>query len=128
MDASVSTRHRDTLHPIASRCALVFAKDLGLQDAQDPEVIKYCGDNRYVFVTEDKRIRTNRIYVQAIQDAAIGFVEVRFRKATLRHKDDVYKRYLESLCELARHPFPFCVAMNGDGLRFTVLGDHSDEE
>ena len=76
-----------------------------------------------MFVTEDKRQRRDMLIGAAIAESDIGFVEVRFKKASFEHKDGVYRRYLNSLCELARHPTPFCVVMNDQGFRFVRLDE-----
>ncbi len=123
MDASVSTKHRDTLAPVVAVCPVTFAKDVDLQDEDDAVLVDYCGRERLVFVTEDKHIRMKAYYVAGIQSAQVGFIEVNFRNAKFDHKDRVYAQHLDSLCELVRHPVPYCVVLTQSGFRFARLDE-----
>jgi hypothetical protein len=117
----VSTRHREAFADIAGFCPVVFAKDVGMQHEDDAVLIEHCGAKRLAFVTEDKRIRMKDYYIAVIKDAGIGFVEVKFKKATFEYKNGVYKRFMDSFPEFVKHPRPFCVVLHHEGFRFAAL-------
>ena len=99
----------------------MWSVDVEPRDQDDDVLVRRCGRDRLVFVTEDRRQRQDVLIGAAIADSNIGFVEVRFRHAKFETKDIVYRQYLDTLCELVRHPTPFCAVMNNQGFRFVRL-------
>jgi hypothetical protein len=117
----VAIGHKDAFSVATLRWPVVWSVEAKAPDADDDELIQYCGEKRYVFVTQDEAQRRNEYYVSEIARAGIGFIEVRFGKGSFDSKDRVYRQNMESICELVRHPVPFCAQMNGGGFRFVPL-------
>ncbi|MBE0449017.1 MAG: DUF5615 family PIN-like protein [Actinobacteria bacterium] len=112
---AISTQHLGTL--LAAGCSFIHINNVGLRTASDVEIIRYCGQHNYILASEDD-LRGDKYKVQAMIEANIGYIHVRFRKQNIEHKDKIYLKYLHSLWELSRHPVPFYVRMNSDGLFF----------
>lgn len=103
---------------------MIWAVDAGFGGHDDDVLIRHCGDTRFVYITEDKAQRRNSYLVSVIQQANIGYILVRFNKASFAHKDHVYRQYLGSICELLRHPAPFCAVLTVGGFHFDRLDAH----
>lgn len=100
---------------------MVWWHDIGSKDAVDEELIRYCAMQHYVLVTQDEGQRRDEYLVSEIAQAKIGFIEVRFRKGSFERKDHLYRQYMGSICELVRHPTPFCAQLNASGFQFAPL-------
>jgi len=101
---------------------VVWSIDVRDPDTPDDDLFWECAERHHVFVTEDRAQRRDEYLVSVARQAKIGIIEVRFKGSPLfEAKDAVYEENLESLCELARHPAPFCVQMNRQGFKFVPL-------
>lgn len=120
LDACVNKKHESTFAAI-KKCPVIWSVDINNPDTNDDDLFRFCAEHHHVFVTEDKAQRRNDGLVSVALEARIGIIEVRFKKTSFEDKDSVYADNLESLCELARHPAPFCIQMNRQGFKFVPL-------